>query len=143
MNESSLVAGGEAGKRLTAAYAHGPASPSPLVREVLWDFMHSDGGPEWTPGSDEGYHGRHVRERRRDCESIHWQRRRPPLTRTRVLTHTCECRATIYELCARGGAYFIRRTTRGPRGIEVDESPHVIAREAGELWSKPLSGRAR
>lgn len=126
-DESSHVTGDGAGNGPATAHARGPVSSSPSAGEALWDFMHSDGDPGWAPGADEEYHGRHVEMRRPGCESIHWQRQYPPLTKVRVLAHTC----------------FIRRTTRGPHGDEVDESPHVIAREAGELWSRLLSGRAR
>jgi hypothetical protein len=81
--------------------------------------------------------------RKLGCESIEWRRIPPPRDRVRVLSHTCECLATLYELCGLRGAYFVRRTTRGPGGDEVAESPRLIAGQAGDLWFRLLRGHAR
>ncbi|MGK5551701.1 hypothetical protein ACSNOI_08805 [Actinomadura kijaniata] len=59
------------------------------------------------------------------------------------MTHTCECLATVYELCAVGGNYFIRRTVRGPDGDQVHETSRTRQRRAEELWFRLLRGRAR
>jgi hypothetical protein len=88
---------------------------------------------------------------RRDCfEPIEWQRvpdvDTPVLGRlapVRVLAHTCECLATVYELCALGGAYFIRRTVRGPEDVQSCDSPHTRQRKAERLWFLLLRGQAR
>ncbi len=104
----------------------------------------------WTSEQDQEFHGPHVAMRRPGFEAIQWRRVRgaeaPVLgskERFRVVSHTCECLATLYELCAVGGVYFIRRTVRGPVDDEVWESPRNRLRSVEDLWVRLLRGRAR
>lgn len=108
----------------------------------LWEGMHLL-DTALSPDTGEEYHGPHVEMRRAVCEPIEWRTVQGPPAVVRVLTHTCECRATTYELCGLGGGYFIRRTTRGPSGDRVEESPMLNAGRAGRLWFELLRGRAR
>ena len=66
------------------------------------------------PGMPADYHGAHVAIRAAGHEPIQWHRIHSTPESARVIAHTCECKATIYELCNRGGGHYIRRTTRGP-----------------------------
>ncbi|MGI5160141.1 hypothetical protein [Microbispora sp. CA-102843] len=59
--------------------------------------------------------------------------------RVRVRRHTCECKATIYELCSAGGLLFIRRTKRGKK-VEIRETERLVAARMEELWVRLLSG---
>lgn len=119
-----------------------PSAPPP----DLWDSMHLLAVVRWSPMLPEEYHGPHAANRQGACERIEWTAVSRPLARARVLSHTCECLATVYELCGLGGGYFIRRTTRGPSGPAGDvvhESAHLPAARTGDLWFRLLRGRAR
>ncbi|MFB9882891.1 hypothetical protein ACFFMN_33670 [Planobispora siamensis] len=76
-------------------------------------------------------------------ERIDWRGEQARAARVRIREHTCDCKATFYELCQAGGLMFIRRTHRGPAGVVVHESPWIPAKEAQELWLRLLSGSAR
>ena len=58
--------------------------------------------------------------------------------RVRVLKWTCDCRTPVYEFCAAGGQYFIRRI----EAHRVDESTRLRCRDAEELWTALLTGRS-
>ncbi|MEU6408586.1 hypothetical protein [Microbispora sp. NPDC046933] len=62
--------------------------------------------------------------------------------RVRVHRHTCECKATIYELCSAGGLWFIRRTKRGKK-MEIRETERLVAARMKGLWVRLLSGEVR
>jgi hypothetical protein len=89
------------------------------------------------------YHGPHPTPPRVDAEQVEWRRVHPPFEPARVIEHTCECRAVLYELCSRGGARFIRKTTRGPGRWTIAESPPAPAARVRVLWGQLLSGAAR
>jgi hypothetical protein len=116
----------------------------------LWEAMHQPGPEQWPESPVEEFHGPHVARRRAGSEPIEWQRATPHHEAARVLSHTCECQAVQYELCCVGGAYFIRRTTRGdsgtgdgaPRADVVHESPRGVAARTGDLWFRLLRGLA-
>jgi hypothetical protein len=102
----------------------------------------------WSPDAISGevdaeYHGPHVTRRRAGCESIGWRSMHDRHPKIRVLSHTCECLATFYELCSRGGSYFIRRTVRGPDDRKVTVSPDLPRKRAEDLWWRLLQGLAR
>ncbi|MEW2356220.1 hypothetical protein [Spirillospora sp. NPDC029432] len=104
----------------------------------------------WSPDGEDEFHGPHVAMRRASFEAIEWQKLpewdtpvRGPAARLRVLAQTCECRATVHAFCALGGAYFIRRTLRGPDGEQSWDSPHTRQRKAERLWWLLLRGQAR
>jgi hypothetical protein len=88
------------------------------------------------------FHGPHAADGGSDAGSIDWGDPLPRFVRVRVLRHTCECRARVYELCAAAGRAWIRRTHRSPTVTVVKESHPTSYREAGELWEKLLSGKA-
>jgi hypothetical protein len=56
--------------------------------------------------------------------------------RVRVLKWTCDCLTPIYELCAAGGQYFIRRID----DHRVVESTRLRCRDAEDLWTALLTG---
>lgn len=65
------------------------------------------------------------------------------MARLRVITWTCRCRATLYELCQAGRQGFIRRTLRLDGSPEVRETYRWPIRQAGDIWRALLSGEAR
>jgi hypothetical protein len=79
------------------------------------------------------YHGPHVATQALDHEPIEWHQVHGPLETSRVITHTCECKTTIYELRNLGGAHYIRRTTRGSIP-QIHESPKTIPKHTAQLW---------
>jgi hypothetical protein len=113
--------------------------------------MHKPGPERWPENPAEEFHGPHVAQRKAAFEPIEWQRVKLGGDAARVLSHTCECLAVQYELCSLGGAYFVRRTTRGDSGAEHDaprpdvvhESPRGVAARTGDLWFRLLRGLAR
>jgi hypothetical protein len=88
------------------------------------------------------FHGPHAADGGSDAESIEWHDPLPRFCRVRVLRHTCECRARVYEFCAAAGLAWICRTDRSPTVMVVKESHPTSYREAGDLWEKLLSGEA-
>ncbi|MEO3853320.1 hypothetical protein [Acrocarpospora sp. B8E8] len=88
-------------------------------------------------------HGLHVAPAQAGCEVLLWLLPVARADRTRVRQHTCECRATIYELCQAGGLRFIRRTVRGPDGQRVHETERLVAARAERVWLRLLLGQAR
>ena len=92
---------------------------------------------------EERHHGHHPGLLQVRHELIDW---RPELSRAgqvRVKEHTCDCRATFYELCQAGGLMFVRRTRRLKGAVDVHESPWVVARVTQALWLRLLMGSAR
>ncbi|WP_084464546.1 hypothetical protein [Microtetraspora fusca] len=89
------------------------------------------------------YHGLHVAPTQKQHDKIRWIAPTSRSSRIRVREHTCECKATIYELCQAGGLTFIRRTVRGPDGPVVHEGPWLLAAKAQRLWHHLLLGQAR
>jgi hypothetical protein len=101
------------------------------------------GHAEFDDEDDERFHGLHVAAVRAKHEKIKWLDPTPRSDRLRVRMHTCECHATIYELCSSGGLQFIRRSTRGPSSVTVHESERLIAARADDLWLRLLVGEFR
>jgi hypothetical protein len=123
--------------------AAGGVAPPPVPLSGPWPAMHTVDGTPWSPDGPQDYHGLHIARRRQGYEPIEWRQIRGPRDTVRVITHTCECLATLYELCALGGTYFIRRTIRGESRDEVHESPRLIPGRTGGLWFRLLHGHAR
>jgi hypothetical protein len=72
-----------------------------------------------------------------------WQ---PPFCgvgRVCVLAWTCDCRATVYELCPVGGQAFIRSTLQREPEHEIKETHRWPLRHARDVWAALLSGEAR
>lgn len=89
------------------------------------------------------HHGPHPRPPHADAAAIEWYRVHPPAEPARIHDNTCECRAVLYEYCSRGGAYVIRRTTRRPGTVVVEETPQTRAAAAAALWAQLIAGTAR
>ena len=98
------------------------------------------------PGTDiplpPPYHGIHLGPARDGHEGIEWLRATNRSDRVRVRRHTCECKATIYELCGAGGLSFNRRTTRGA-AMEIHETERLVSARIEGLWVRLLSGEVR
>ncbi|MCW2890383.1 MAG: hypothetical protein JWL58_7245 [Streptosporangiaceae bacterium] len=75
------------------------------------------------PGLPADYHGAHVGTRTAGHEPVQWHRIHGTPEKARVIAHTCECKATIYELCNRGGGHYIRRTTEAPPHRPTKQPP--------------------
>ena len=72
------------------------------------------------------------------CERLEWGEPRAQ-ERVRVVAWTCDCTSPVYELCASGGQWFIRRTTDA-----VEESRQwPLWHEAQAMWSALLMGQVR
>ncbi|MBX6383922.1 MAG: hypothetical protein IRZ07_13260 [Microbispora sp.] len=97
------------------------------------------------PGADiplpPPYHGIHAGPPIDGYKKINWMKPTNRSDRVRVRLHTCECKATIYELCSAGGLMFIRRTKRGKK-LEIHETERLIAARMEKLWARLLSGEA-
>ncbi|MFF5206255.1 hypothetical protein [Streptosporangium sp. NPDC000396] len=91
----------------------------------------------------EGHHSHHLAPLQAKHERIDWRPERPRADRVRVKEHTCDCRATFYELCQAGGLMFIRRTHRLRGVVTVHESPWAVSRQVEALWLRLLIGSAR
>jgi len=97
-------------------------------------------GREWDM---QALHGTHVAPSREGHAVIEWSRPVPRCGSIRVRSFTCDCAATVYELCSAAGLFHIRRTVRSPEGHRVSESPWLRVAEAIRLWDRLLDGSAR
>ncbi|WP_101788076.1 hypothetical protein [Nonomuraea indica] len=79
----------------------------------------------------------------RDRVRLEWRVSDLHNRRTRALAWTCDCRATVYELCAGGGQAFIRRNIQLDDGHQVHETSPVSTSETWALWVDLLSSAAR
>lgn len=89
------------------------------------------------------YHGLHVAPAQAGYEEIRWLRPTSRSDRVRVRRHTCECRPTVYELCAAGGLMFVRRTVEARRGVRIHETDRINTAGMRELWRRLILGQAR
>lgn len=89
------------------------------------------------------FHGPHVDPRRAGAGRVDWSKPVPRFDRVRVLRHTCECKARIYELCVAGGLAWIRQTDRLESVPVVRESAPRPLGEVEEVWKKLLAGQVR
>ncbi|WP_343955255.1 hypothetical protein [Nonomuraea longicatena] len=81
--------------------------------------------------------------RRADAVRLDWSTPVPRFGRVRVVGHTCECKARVYELCTSGGLAWVRRIDRHSPGETVRVTHPCRVGEAGELWALILAGEAR
>ncbi|GAA4512409.1 hypothetical protein GCM10023096_20650 [Nonomuraea ferruginea] len=88
------------------------------------------------------FHGPHAAAGGFDAESIDWRDPLPRFGRVRVLRHTCERRARVYEFCAAAGLAWIRRTDRSSTVVFVEESRPTSYGEVAKWWEKLFSGEA-
>lgn len=91
----------------------------------------------------ERHHGHHLAPLQVTHESIDWRPEVPRADRVRVKGHTCDCRATFYELCHASGLMFVRRTHRLRGVVTVHESPWELSGRVEALWLRLLIGSAR
>ncbi|MFI7052461.1 hypothetical protein ACIBLB_10440 [Streptosporangium canum] len=85
----------------------------------------------------------HVAMAQRDHIRLEWRMPYRVLERTRQVSWTCCCRATVYELCEGGGQAFLRRTVQLDGKPTVHETSPCSISEARVIWAALLSGRAR
>ncbi|WP_433214852.1 hypothetical protein [Microtetraspora malaysiensis] len=76
-------------------------------------------------------------------EKLAWRAPTARAARVRVRLHTCECKATLYELCQGGGLMFVRWTVRRADGHVVRETEWLRAALMERLWQRILLGEAR
>ncbi|GAA3229600.1 hypothetical protein GCM10020216_046910 [Nonomuraea helvata] len=88
--------------------------------------------------SDDSCMSPHVPAAALDCASLHWSASRAD-ERVRVYAWTCHHSGPIYELCASGGQWFIRRMSEGT----VMETTRWLRRKAEAMWSALLTGQVR
>nr|WP_221473842.1 hypothetical protein [Planomonospora venezuelensis] len=91
----------------------------------------------------ERHHSHHIGALQEPHERIDWRPEQPRVDRVRIKEHTCDCKATFYELCQAGGLMFVRRTHRQMGEVIVHESPWTVAKRTQELWLRLLMGSAR
>lgn len=91
----------------------------------------------------ERHHGHHVGVLQASHQLIDWRPTVPRADRVKVKEHTCDCRATFYELCRAGGLMFVRRTHRLGGAVTVHESPWELSKQVEALWMRLLIGSAR
>jgi hypothetical protein len=89
------------------------------------------------------YHGIHVAPLQSEHVRIAWHHPTRRSDRARVRRHTCDCKATIYELCHSGGLLYIRRTVRDMEGYVIRETERLITVRMEDLWNKLILGQAR
>ncbi len=89
------------------------------------------------------YHGIHVAPLQAKHERLDWRMPAARAARVRVRLHTCECKATLYELCQGGGLMFVRRTVRRSDGPVVHETEWLRTALMERLWQRILLGEAR
>ncbi|SEN21103.1 hypothetical protein SAMN05660976_07050 [Nonomuraea pusilla] len=89
------------------------------------------------------FHGLHLAPALADCEEVDWRAPSLRAQRIRVLDHTCECLVVVYELCAAGGLFFVRRKDRSGPTERVQESAWMVMRGGHALWRGIVSGQAR
>ncbi|GHE30251.1 hypothetical protein GCM10017673_36140 [Streptosporangium violaceochromogenes] len=85
----------------------------------------------------------HVAMAQRGHMRLVWHEPYQGVGRLRVVAWTCDCRATLYELCHAGGQAFIRRTLQLDGDRRVHETYRWPVCQAGEVWRALLSGEAR
>ncbi|MEO3791301.1 hypothetical protein ABGB14_13945 [Nonomuraea sp. B10E15] len=87
------------------------------------------------------FHGPHVEPPLTGHVKLTWY---APVSRTpriRVMSHTCECRVTTYELCAAAGLGFVRRSDRQKK--TVHETVWTSTANARRTFDQILNGEAR
>jgi hypothetical protein len=110
------------------------------VQPLALEPVHASGQPMSDP--DE-FHGLHVSDRQVGAIRLKWSEPTQRFAYVRVVRHTCDCRARIYELCASGGSAWIRRTDRTPPRALVRETHPSRTAPAEALWALILAGQAR
>lgn len=87
------------------------------------------------------FHGPHVEPPVPGHLKLSWHEPTSRASRIRVVSHTCECKATTYELCAAAGQGFVLRTDR-EKGT-VRETAWTLTAVARHTFHQILQGEAR
>ncbi|MEV4573190.1 hypothetical protein AB0K16_08000 [Nonomuraea jabiensis] len=87
------------------------------------------------------FHGPHATPSQPGHLVLAWYRPERRALRIRVVSWTCECRPTTYELCAAVGQAFVRRTDRD-KGT-VHETVWTLTATARHTFEQILRGEAR
>ncbi|MBE1587958.1 hypothetical protein ACFPOI_39330 [Nonomuraea angiospora] len=87
------------------------------------------------------FHGPHVHLPKPDRIKLTWNEPANRAPRIRVVSHTCECKITTYELCSAAGQGFIRRTNR--KNGTVRETAWTLTAAARHTFDQILQGDAR
>ncbi|GAA3235309.1 hypothetical protein GCM10020216_056910 [Nonomuraea helvata] len=87
------------------------------------------------------FHGPHVEPPLPGHVTLTWYDPTPRPPRIRVISHTCECRDTTYELCAAAGQSFVRRTDREKQTVR--ETAWTLSVTAQRIFQQILHGEAR
>ncbi|GGO80597.1 hypothetical protein [Nonomuraea cavernae] len=87
------------------------------------------------------FHGPHVEPPTAEHVKLTWYEPNPRASRIRVILHTCECRETIYELCAAAGLSFVCRTDRAKQTVR--ETSWTLTATAIRIFAQILCGEAR
>ncbi|MEZ0074448.1 hypothetical protein [Planotetraspora sp. GP83] len=111
--------------------------------ESLGDSRNGLRGAQIQVNLPPSFHGVHVAPLQMAHDKIAWIAPMARCNRVRVRRHTCDCKATIYELCASGGLMLVRRTVRAPEGAAVRESAWLVTAKAAHLRRLLLLGHAR
>ncbi|MGW5689232.1 hypothetical protein [Nonomuraea sp. NPDC003754] len=91
----------------------------------------------------DGYHGIHAARGYPVFTPVDWYPVTPRADRIRVRASTCQCSEIVYEYCAAGGLYFIRRHDRTGPKASITETAWLNQRPMGALWLRILDGEAR
>ncbi|MDA0632519.1 hypothetical protein OUY22_03755 [Nonomuraea sp. MCN248] len=86
------------------------------------------------------FHGPHVGPPWPGRTKLTWHEPFSRASRIRVISHTCECGKTMYELCAAAGLGFVRRTDRAKR--TVHETAWMLTATAADAFGQILDGKA-
>ncbi|GAA3232743.1 hypothetical protein GCM10020216_052280 [Nonomuraea helvata] len=87
------------------------------------------------------FHGPHVEPPLPGHLRLTWYEPTRRAPRIRVVSHTCECRGTTYELCGAAGQGFVRRTDREKQ--TVHETAWTVTATARRTFEQILRGEAR
>ncbi|TDE58147.1 hypothetical protein E1295_05925 [Nonomuraea mesophila] len=87
------------------------------------------------------FHGPHAEPPKPDRVTLTWHEPSIRVPRIRVVSHTCQCQAVTYELCAAAGQAFVRRTDRGTGAVH--ETAWSLTSAAMRTFTQILEGEAR
>lgn len=87
------------------------------------------------------FHGPHVEPPQPGHVKLTWYEPTSRAPRIRVISHTCECQETTYELCAAAGKGFVRRTDRAEQTVR--ETSWTLTATAAQIFTQILHGEAR
>lgn len=87
------------------------------------------------------FHGPHAAPPQPGHLVLAWYQPDRRVLRIRVVSWTCECRPTTYELCGAAGQGFVRRIDRDKR--TVHETSWTLTAAARHTFEQILRGEAR